>query len=162
VPENLPRTLTVLEDTRGHLAATSAFNTEIDTYLARGIAITLCAEIEYAVTTLIGKRTDRSLDLEAAAFVRTMTKNVVRNATAGEIGDVLSKFGAVCRGRYDREINRTIGQAGRGRVGELVAARDSFGHLIPPQVTFRDMDLAYEAAVGLVTAVEVALGESYP
>lgn len=160
--QDLPVTKRVLEDVSAHLTQTGCFNTQIEVYLARSIAVALCAEIELAVTTLVGKRLDKTMDAESASYTRAVTKNVVRNARSGEIGDVMAKFGPACKTRYDQAIDAALGPAGKGIISNLVTSRDQFSHLQPPPMTFREVATAYVAAVAVISAVEVALGEAYP
>lgn len=158
---SLPRTELALEECHKHLKKTKTFNTAIEAYITRGLIVLLCAEIEASVTDLVIRRVEASDDPEVRQFAKSISKGFVRNAKPGEIGDVVGRFGEHCRRRYQQTLDAFIGDAGRARIGNLVANRDRFAHGEPPNVTFRELqEETFEDAVGLLRAVEEALGLS--
>src|SRR3990172_2361996 len=99
MPAELLRTRLVLDECKEHLGDSGAEKTMIEVYLARGVVMTLCSEIEAAVTELVFKRVDSNSDAEIVAFSRSVAR-IVRNAKPGQIGDLLSRFGDGCKERY--------------------------------------------------------------
>ena len=155
---SLPRTQLALEECRKHLDDTKSFSTSIEAYLTRGLVILLCAEIESSVLSLLYKRIEIDPDEEVGRFAKSIGKGFVRNARPSEIGKILARFGEDCKQRYQQEVEASIGEAGSTRVGNLITARDSFAHVEPPDVTFREVEQAYDDAVRLLDAVATALG----
>lgn len=154
---DLSETRVVLEQVREHLVATSSFQTPIEVFLSRSIVMTLCAELERTVEGLIFARIETNDDEEIIAFSKTVAR-IVRNIKPGEVADVLGRFGTDCKQRYREALVGSIGEAGLGRIGNLVVVRDSFAHLKPPDVTFRDAEQAYGDGLALVASVRTALG----
>jgi hypothetical protein len=154
----LPRTELALEECRKHLTETGSFNTPIEAYITRGLIVLLCAEIEASVTDLIVRRVEASDDAEVRQFAKSISKGFVRNAKPAEVGDVVGRFGEHCKQRYQQSLDASIGDGGRMRIGDLVANRDRFAHGEPPDVTFRELQEAFNDALGLLEAVEKALG----
>ncbi len=154
---SLPRTHLSLEECRKHLDDTESVSTAIEAYLARGLIILLCAEIESSVLSLLYKRIEIDPDEEVGRFAKSIGRGFVRNARPNEIGKIMARFGEDCNKRYQQEVEASIGEAGRTRVGNLVTDRDSFAHAEPPNVTFREIERAYDDAVRLLDAVATAL-----
>ena len=158
----LPRSDTALSDCREHLQAFPDTDPAIAAYLARHVAVVLCAEIEQAVTSLIVERVNRGCDQASRGFVRSVRKNLVRNARPGEVADTLKLFGEACHGTYESRINLDLGDEGRGRLGTIVTGRDSTAHAAPIDITFAELETAFSYAVKMVAAVEEALRGPVP
>jgi hypothetical protein len=132
-------------------------NAAIQAYLARHVAVVLCAEVEVVVTQMINQRVALCGDAPVTNFLRSVRGNLIRNAKAQEIGDKLAHFGADFKDRYQKQIDDTIGAAGIGKLSIAISKRDDASHSTPPDITFKDVEDAYYAALGVVEAVRIAL-----
>ncbi len=158
----LPHTDTALSDCLEHVSACEkslgdGVNPAIKAYLARHVAVLMCAEIESVVTKLIHERVDLCGDPPVANLVKSVRGNLVRNAKFDEIGNKLALLGKEFRERFNQAVSDSIGVDGIAIIGMAVGKRDASAHSDPPNVTLPELKRAYVAATGLVAAVREAL-----
>lgn len=158
----LPRTETALEECRAHLEISSSYGTPIESYLTNHIAVLLCSELETTVRELVHEHAFVLSEDPVADFVRKFTKNIVRNAKHSEIKDVVGGFGTEYKEAYDLHVRLSIGDGGILRIANTVSHRDDVAHRIPQQLSFVDVDMAYQAAEKIVEAVATTLADRAP
>jgi hypothetical protein len=141
-----------------HFAAPASMNPAIIAYLARHIAVLLCAEIEIVITKMVFARVDACGDPAVAQFVKSVRGNIVRNAKHAEIGKKLLLLGDECGERYETEVNARIGPEGIAKLGMAVGTRDESAHSAPPNITFGELEEAYRVAEQIIESVRIALG----
>lgn len=153
----LPRTDTALEDCRRHLEACPDIDPAVLSYLVRHLAVTLCAEMEHSLSKILVQRVEAGCDEGPANLIKSVRKNLLRSARPSEIKDIVRYFGESSLARYEDEIRTSVGDEGLSRLGTLVSHRDATAHTEPLDMTFREFELAYQAAVGIATAFLAAL-----
>ena len=158
----LPLTDTALKDCRAHIGSTPDIDLSIVGYLTRHVAVLMCAEVESVITKLIENRIDLGCDDAASNLVKSVRGGLVRNAKFNEIGNRLSLLGDDTRKAFEEMVEASAGEEGVARLGMTVRSRDEAAHMSPPNITFDELDAAYEAAAQIVEAAAAALKKTAP
>ena len=99
----------------------------------------------------------RGCDEAAANFLSSLHRSTIRNAKHAEISNTLALLGGEFRTRYEDAVNSSVGEEGIEKLGMTVGKRDQSAHQDPPNITFGELEEAYEIAVNVVDAVELSL-----
>ena len=158
----LPRTETALEECRAHLAAVRILSPSIDTasieaYLARHIAVLLCAEIESTLTAYVDEKIDGSGCSTPAKNIIKSLKKVARSAKVADIADVIAQFGPDFKTTFQARLEALGGEETSVRLGNVVVVRDATAHSTPPSITLAELELAATAGGRVLQAVRTTL-----
>ena len=155
---DLLRTEAALDECRSHVGGAALAGSPIEAYLARYLAVVLCAEIEEAIRDAIWERVDNgSTDAAVGTLIRNITRNFVKNATHAEVKSVVGRLGPEFGERYDLMVREFLDDDGFQSLATLVRVRDQVAHRTPPAVTLAELEVALATARHLVGAVKRAL-----
>ena len=156
----LPLTDAAIADCREHVNQYPDTDPVITAYLTRHVNGLMCAEIEWVVTRLIRERLEAGCSDDATAnFLKTMRRSTVRNASFSEIRDTLALLGSTYRNKFSELVDQTIKEDGIEKLGMAVGKRNQNAHENPPDITFRELEEAFDIAARLVDAVRLTLQE---
>ena len=157
MPDLLLLTGAAIADYQKHLEQHPDTDQAILAYLTRHINGLMCAEIEQVITRLVRERLESGCKDEATAnFLKSMPRHSsIQNAGVRAIRITLSRFGDDHSKRFDAFMSqsKSIGEAGTDKLGIAVRKRNEDAHDIPPDITFRELEEAYEVAINVVDAV---------
>ncbi len=154
----LPLTDVAMADCQSHAAQCSGSDPSIHAYLTRHVNGLMCAEIESVVTRLVRRKLETGCgDRATLNFVRSLRRSAIRNATFVEIRDTLKLFGSDYGSKFSDLVHDRIGEEGISKLGIAVLKRNTNGHRSPPDITFRELEEAYNAAALVVDAVKQTL-----
>ena len=118
----------------------------------------MCAEIETIVTRLVRERVESGASDEATLhFVRSMKRSAIRNATFAEIRNTLKLLGSDYGERFSELVQSRVGEEGISKLGMAVGNRNTSAHEDPPDITFRELEEAFDVAAAIVDAVRLTL-----
>ena len=156
----LPLTNAAITDCRDHVNQHPDTDPVISVYLTRHVNGLMCAEIEWVVTRLIRERLEAGCSDNATSnFLKTMRRSVVRNATFAEIRDTLALLGRTYGAKFSELVEQTVAEEGIERLGMAVGKRNQNAHESPPDITFRELEETFRAAIQVVDAVKLTLQE---
>ena len=129
-------------------------------YLTRHVNGLMCAEIERVVTRLIRERLEAGCSDEAVLnYLKSTRRSAIRNAKFREIRNTLRLLGSAYEERFSGLVWSGVGEEGIEKLGMAVGKRDKDAHEDPPDVTFRELEEAYDVATQVVDAVRLTLEE---
>ena len=122
----------------------------------------MCAEIEQVVTRLIKERlASGSRDEPTKHYLIMSTRrSVIRNAKFSEIRNRVGFFGDAYQGRFNDLVHQSVGEDGIDKLGIAVGRRNEDAHESPPDITFSELEEAYNIANSVVDAVRITLADS--
>jgi len=107
---------------------------------------------------LIKEKISNESTPSVTAFVSGAKRSIVRNAKFSEISDQLNLFGTEYQKAFVTHVHAAVDEGGIESLGNAVKARDDVGHHTAPDLTFGELEKAYEAAEKIVIAVALTLG----
>ncbi len=154
----LPLTQTAIADCRELTVQNPDIDPVIGAYLTRYVNGLMCAEIEAVVSDLIKRRLkDGCADTATSNFLSSIGRSAIRNATVSEIRDKMKLFGTEYANRFDNIIDNAIGESGREKLGVAVRNRNDNAHDKPVDITFNELEEAFQVATKVVDAVSSTL-----
>lgn len=153
----LPQTFAAISDCRAHLDSLVDPDPAIVAYLTRYLNLTMCSEIEFIVTGLIHQRIEQGCDVSSVRFVKARARNAVRSARYREIKSVVAQFGPDYKRDFEQRAYKILNEDMIGKLGVAVGKRDSTAHRGPPDITFQELESAYEVAETVMGVVDSVL-----
>lgn len=152
----LPQTFAAISDCREHLDSLADPDPAVVSYLTRYLNLTMCAEIELIVTHLIHQRIEKGCDESSVRFLKARARNAIRSARYGEIKSVVAQFGSDYKRDFEEQAGKILNEDMVAKLGVAVGKRDSIAHRAPPDITFQELESAYDVAekvMGIVNSV---------
>ena len=130
----------------------------ISAYLTLYVNGLMCAEIESVISELIQGRIESGCSDEVAlSAVRIRKLGTIRSARIDEVRKTLKQLGSEYVSSFNELVDQSLGEEGKGRLGTAVRNRNETAHRTPPDITFADLEKAYDAATKMVDAVRATL-----
>jgi hypothetical protein len=82
-----------LQKCKEHLDATSAHNSEVESYFVQFLLTRICAEYEGRIAILVQRRCSRMKDLHVKRFVGRSAKDATKYFNIGDLKGILGRFG---------------------------------------------------------------------
>ena len=154
----LPLTHTAIFDCRSHIDQRPDVDPVVTAYLTRYINGLMCAEIESVVARFILQRIEvECSDIAASNFLTAVRRDLVRNARFTEIRKQISLLGEDYEKKLVALVDQTVGEDGKQKLGNAVANRNANAHERPIDITFSELQEAFDVATKIVDAVRIVL-----
>lgn len=151
---DLPVIERAIEDCKAHLEKTGAKNTEIESYLTRFLLICICGEYEKAIKQMIVERARRAGDTELVSYIENTVETFKTTRICDIRKKILRRFSVDCQRVFDTKMGS--GEA-KERYENIVTNRHLCAHGEPINMTFEELELSYNQAKDVLSAISEAL-----
>jgi hypothetical protein len=158
MPGCLLRTHAAIADCNAHLQASSAFGTEIESYLTQYLVVILCADVQQEIYRLSEERAALAADGGLSSFVASSARKVLRSVGKSEIAKYVGMFGADCKERLNGQLEDhqvTV-------YNNAVCDRHEVAHSQGTMISFAELVNAVRAAEKIIEAVAYSFGIGPP
>ncbi|WP_345860623.1 HEPN domain-containing protein [Shewanella algae] len=145
----LLKTQLAFDNCKAHLDESSAWNTEIESYLTQHVLVIMCADIQQEIYRVVEKRVELAADTGLRSFSAAACKRVLRSVGKSELAGFVGHFGADAKDH----LNQQIDDATVTIYNNAVSNRHDVAHSSGSNITFRELESAITAAKALITAV---------
>lgn len=147
------RTKAVMETCRCHLDESSAWSTEIESFLTQHILIVMCAEIQQEIYITLETRAQLYGDVELKEFAVASGKKILRSVGKKDLANFVGMFGS----RAKTHLNGSIDDHEITLYNNAVAKRHDIAHNSGSNITFRELSDILHSAEKLVNAIGNAI-----
>lgn len=137
------------------LDSTGARGTEVESFLTQYLLIASYAAFEEEVASIIGSRSERVADAEAANYVRVTLANVKRGLKIGELAGLVGRFSETAKEQFNLAVVNTESHAAWD---SLLNDRHASAHGEGAKLTIGDFARAFEEALTVLQVFANALG----
>ena len=132
-----------LEKTRQHLQTTRSFGTEVESYLTNSLLITIYAEFEGRIKTIINTFLNSNFSSKYnGSFFIPYVENLVRRLKTSELSEnILSKLGPDFVKNFKQKINNN--QHCESAYNNIIINRNKIAHGEGSNITFRELEESY-------------------
>lgn len=149
----LLRTQLAFDNCKQHLDKTSAWDSEIESYLTQHVLVIMCADVQQEIYKVVEKRVEKADDAALKRFTIATCKRVLRSIGKSEVAGFVGHFGEDAKAH----LNQQMDEAAVTIYNNAVLNRHDVAHSNGSNITFRELEGAISAARTLISVVSDAI-----
>jgi len=149
----LLKTQLAFDNCKTHLDESSAWNSEIESYLTQHVLVIMCADVQQEIYKVVEKRVELADDSALKNFAISACKRVLRSVGKSEVAGFVGYFGSDAKSHLNEQINDAVVTV----YNNAVSNRHDVAHNSGSNITFRELEAAIDAARTLIKVVSESI-----